>query len=387
MLGVLTLGGVTSPLLLLALTFGLGLGATANNPAWQATTPEVVSRPRLPAAIALNAAGFNLARAIGPALGGLLVAALGPGANFLLNATSFVGTIAVLAGWKRPPVLVSADLGALGLGAVAGAGLFPRARARWPTARVVVASVLLYGTMLLVLAWVRVVPIVCLALAVAGMGWMATNSSFQIAVQTGAPAWVRARVIATYLLVFQGGLALGSAMWGGVADRLGDATALTIATAGLGLGLLVVRRWPLRELAEHEVRPSRHWTPPRVAQQPRPEGGPVLVASEYCVEPRNSAAFVAAMRDMERLRRRDGAYRWGLYRDAAEPTRYMEVFLVESWAEHMRQHERSVVADQAIEARALGLVEGGRARSVQHLVWADTDTGEGERRDGASLEL
>jgi hypothetical protein len=198
---------------------------------------------------------------------------------------------------------------------------------------------------------------------------------------------VRARVIATYLLVFQGGLALGSAMWGGVADRLGDATALTIATAGLGLGLLVVRRWPLRELAEHEVRPSRHWTPPRVAQQPRPEGGPVLVASEYCVEPRNSAAFVAAMRDMERLRRRDGAYRWGLYRDAAEPTRYMEVFLVESWAEHMRQHERSLVADQAIEARALGLVEGGRARSVQHLVWADTNTGEGERRDGASLEL
>ena len=448
LLGVLTVAGLTSPLVLLVLTFGLGLGATANNPAWQATTPEVVSRPRLPAAIALNAAGFNLARAIGPALGGLLVAALGPGANFLLNAASFLGTIIVLARWKRSdtvagtsgelpretllaatrsglryarhtpqlravlgraglfilcasalwallPVVARRELGleasgyglllaALGLGAVVGAGVYPRARARWPAAQLVPASVLVYAAMLLVLAWVRVVPIVCLALAVAGMGWMATNSSFQIAVQTGAPAWVRARVIASYLLVFQGGLAVGSAVWGGVADRLGDAVALTLAIAGLGLGLLVVRRWPLRELAEHEVRPSRHWLPPRVADELRPERGPVLVTSEYSVEPPNSVAFVSAMRDMERVRRRDGAYRWGLYRDAAEPTRYVEVFLVESWAEHLRQHERSLVADQVVEARVLGLVAGGQPQKIQHLVWASPDTSQGESGGDAS---
>src|SRR5919202_1555743 len=106
-----TLAGLTSPVVLLVLTFGLGLGATANNPAWQAITPEVVSRPRLPAAIALNAAGFNLARAVGPALGGLLVAALGPGANFLLNAASFLGTIIVLARWERAEAAVGASSG------------------------------------------------------------------------------------------------------------------------------------------------------------------------------------------------------------------------------------------------------------------------------------
>jgi MFS family permease len=424
LLGGLTLAGLASPIVLLLLTFGLGLGSTANNPAWQATTPEVVSHRRLPAAIALNAAGFNLARAVGPALGGLVVALLGPGANFLLNAASFLGTIVVLTRWRRPPAeaehlprehLLAATrtglryarhapqlraaigragifilcasalwallplvarrelgldasgygllLGALGVGAVGGAGIYPRVRARWPANRLVSAMVLLYGAMLLILAWVRVVPLVCLALAVAGAGWMATNSSFQIAVQTGTPAWVRARVIAAYLLVFQGGLAVGSAVWGAVADQFGDAPALTIATAGLGVGMLIVRRWPLREATEQEAQPSQHWPAPRVVEEPHPDHGPVLVTLEYAVEPEQSAAFVAAMVEVERLRRRDGAYRWGLYHDPAEPTRFVETFLVESWVEHLRQHERAQVSDVAIEARAFALARARKAQS------------------------
>jgi quinol monooxygenase YgiN len=304
-----------------------------------------------------------------------LRAVLGRAGLFILCASAL---------WALLPLVARRELGldasgygillaALGAGAVGGAFAYPRARTRWPTSRLLPATVLLYGAMLLVLAWVRLVPLVCLALAVAGVGWMATNSSFQIAVQTGTPAWVRARVIAIYLLVFQGGLAVGSALWGAVADQLGDASALSIATGGLALGLLIVQRWPIRELAERDLHESRHWPTPRVAQEPRPETGPVLVSSEYCVEPRYAAAFVAAMRAVEPSRRRDGAYRWGLYRDTADPTRFVEMFLVESWAEHLRQHERSLVVDREIEARALSLVEGGSARIVHHLVSAEDD--------------
>ncbi len=439
-LGVLTLTGRTTPLLLLALTFFLGLGATANGPAWQATTPEVVSRRRLPAAIALNSAGFNIARALGPALGGLVVAALGPAANFLLNALSFLGTILVLYFWHREPrppavhrerllgatraglryarhapemraVLGRAGLfivcasaiwallplvarqelgldasgygllvGSLGVGAVGGALLYPRFRVRWPVDRLVPAATLLFALCLLGLAWLRFVPLVCLALALAGVGWMATNSSFQIAVQTGTPAWVRARAIGTYLLVFQGGLALGSAAWGAVAESTSNPVALTVAAGGLVLGLAAVRRWPLRDFAEAELRPSTHWPRLAVNESLDPEHGPVLVVSEYRVDPANGPGFLDAMRDLGRVRRRDGATSWGLYRDPADPERYVETFLVDSWAEHLRQHERTVMADRPVEERAFRLVEGGAAKSVSHLVaaWAD------EPRDGPS---
>ncbi len=436
LLAGLTLGGLTTPWILLTLTFLLGLGATVNGPAWQATTPEVVSRRRLPAAIALNGAGFNVARAVGPALGGLVVVAVGPGANFLLNALSFLGTIVVLWRWRREPratkvpgerllgatraglryarhapemraVLARAGLfilcasaiwallpllarqelgldatgygalvGSLGVGAVAGALVYPRLRARWPVNRFVALATALFAATLLAVAWVRVVPLVCVALAVAGVGWMATNSSFQIAVQTGTPGWVRARAIGTYLLVFQGGLAIGSAIWGVVAELVGNPTALSLAAAGLLLGLVVIRRWPLREFAEAEVRPSRHWGVPEVREKPALEHGPVLVTAEYEVEPSNAEAFVEAMQGVERLRRRDGAMHWGLYRDSADSTLYFETFLVESWAEHLRQHERAVVADQAVEQRAFRLAKGGGARSIRHLIAASTETEE-----------
>lgn len=432
-LAALTFAGLTTPLVLLLLTFGLGLGATANNPAWQATTPEVVSRARLPGAIALNGAGFNLSRAVGPALGGIIVASVGPGANFLLNAVSFLGTIVVLYRWRRQPRTPSREregllsatraglryvrhapdlrvvlarsgmyilgasalwallplvarqnlgldatgygilVGSLGVGAVGGAVLYPRMRARWTADQLVPLSIFLFAVMLLLLAWVPVVLLVCVALGFAGIGWMATNSSFQIAVQTGTPGWVRARAIGVYLLVFQGGLAIGSGVWGVVAEQVGNPLALSFAAAVLVVGVAVSRRLPLREVTEQEVRLSTHLPPPRVEDEPAPRQGPVLVTAEFRVEPGNAPEFVRAMRAVERVRRRDGAVRWGLFHDPADPERYLETFLVDSWVEHQRQHERTTEADRAVEQHAYDLTQGGAAVAVSHLVAADAD--------------
>ena len=200
---------------------------------------------------------------------------------------------------------------------------------------------------------------------------MASTSSFQIAVQTGTPEWVRARAIGTYLLVFQGGLAIGSVVWGMVAERLADPLTLSVAVVGLVASLAANRHWSIRDVSEREIRPSTHW--PRLEPEiaPAPDKGPVLVTAEYRVDPGNATAFVEAMRDLERVRRRDGAYRWGLYRDPDDPRRFLETFLVESWAEHMRQHERVIWSDRAVEQRAFSLAEGGAATAISHLVAAE----------------
>jgi quinol monooxygenase YgiN len=148
---------------------------------------------------------------------------------------------------------------------------------------------------------------------------------------------------------------------------------MTIAAGGLLLGLTVIRRWPLREVVEHDIRPSAHWPELNLDRDPRPEQGPVLVTVEFHVSPADGAAFVEAMREIERLRRRDGALRWELYHDSADRTRYLETFVVESWAEHMRQHTRGIEGDRAIEQRAYRFAEGKRPLAIRHFVAARPD--------------
>jgi hypothetical protein len=203
-----------------------------------------------------------------------------------------------------------------------------------------------------------------------GMAWMTVMSTFSVAVQTTVPAWVRARALAVYMLVFQGGLATGSGLWGTIATHWGIPLALRYAAVGLVISLLAMFRYRLHTGDGLDLTPSMHWHEPVVAHQPDLEDGPVLVTVEYHIAPEHARDFARAMRAMRIIRRRDGAIRWGLFTDAADPGRYLETFVVDSWAEHLRQHERMTVADRAIESSIRALHKGSRPPAVSHFISA-----------------
>lgn len=426
-MGVLTLAGIVTPWLLLLLTFILGLGTAMNSPAWQAIVPELVPRRELPAAVTLEGVAINVSRAVGPAIGGLLVAAAGSGVVFLLNAISFLGVMVVIYRWQpvrqrsvMPPehilgalraglryvryapelrsmlirttvfILCASALwallplqarqalglgsfgygvllGCLGAGALTGAALLPKVRRKVSNNLLVVGASLLFASVTLVLAFVPVKILVGLAMLLGGVAWITVMSSFNTAAQTVAPAWVRARVLAMYTLVFMGGMAFGSAAWGIVAARFGIRQALAFAALGLIVGVTASLRYRLID-DELSLAPWMHWPEPVVVVEPQAEEGPILVQIEYRTDPKQASEFRKAMRDLRRIRRRDGASRWGLFRDPAEPGRMIESFVVESWAEHMRQHGRATESDREIEERALPFHIGGERPITTHLI-------------------
>lgn len=429
-LGSLTLLGLINPWLLLACTFALGLGSAFNAPAWQSIIPEIVPGRRMPAAVALESAGFNLARAVGPAAGGLVVAWIGPGANFVLNAASFLATIVVLYRWRRVrrksqlpaerlvsatraglryaqhapelhavlvrtiafmlcasalwallPLVARREMGlassgygvllaSLGLGAVAGAGLLPRLRDRFSADRRIGGASVVFGLATLALGYVPSLPLLCTIMGAAGVAWMVVTSGLNVIVQSCAPTWVKARALGTYLLVFQGTLAVGSLGWGLVAEHVGNPATLAVAAAGLVCGVAATRRWRLDGRERVDLRPLHILPQPDFEDAPEMEEGPVLVTAEYRVDVDKAGEFVLCMRQVGRVRRRDGAMRWGLFRDPAEAGRYLESFLLESWADYLRQVERATLADRALDERARSFLAQGNQPAVTHLVAA-----------------
>jgi len=401
-----------------------------NAPAWQAIVPELAPAAELPAAIALNSVGFNIARAVGPALGGLVIAVAGTGAVFLLNAVSFLGVLVVLYRWPRPShehlappehvfgamqtglryvryapalsvVLVRASifilcgaalwallplvarqelgleavgygvlLGCLGVGAVMGAMLLPWLRQKVTIEVLVAGATALFAGATLTLASVQHFALLCAAMVAGGVAWMAVLSTFNVTVQTVVPGWVRARALAVYMLVFQGGMAAGSALWGTIATYAGIPLTLRSAAMGLVIGLLLTVRYRLQTGDGLDLTPSMHWHEPTVVNQPDLEDGPVLVTMEYHIALEHARDFAHAMRAMRVIRRRDGALRWGLFTDAAAPGRYLETFVVASWAEHLRQHERMTVADRAIENSIRAFHAGEDPPTVSHFISA-----------------
>jgi len=199
---------------------------------------------------------------------------------------------------------------------------------------------------------------------------MTVMSTFNVIVQTVVPGWVRARALAVYMLVFQGGMAAGSALWGTLATYAGIPLTLRYAAVGLVIGLLVTIRYRLQTGDGLDLTPSLHWHEPTVVNQPDLEDGPVLVTIEYRIAPEQAQDFAQAMRAMRLIRRRDGALRWGLFTDAAVPGRYLETFVVASWAEHLRQHERMTVADRAIENSIRAFHTGDNPPAVSHFISA-----------------
>lgn len=424
----LTIGGWISPLLLLLLTFALSAGDAFETPTWRAVLPELVPVEELPAASSLNGIEFNFARAVGPGLAGIIVAAAGAGTAFLLNAASFVGVIVVISRWKRvvrkrtappetivggavagiryllyspairtvmlrsgvviffataltallpliardvknSPIVYGLLLGSFGLGAVCGAVLMQRARARWPGEILVSTGVAIYGLSTLAASTFRALPTLCAALFVAGSAWIMFISLINVLILNHTPDWVRARVMSLSTLVVQGAVAVGGAAWGTIAARLGIRSALlyagvgTIATTALAL----FGRLPE---ANVDLTAWNHWPVPEfdATLAAAEDSGPVLVTVEYRVDPENVNEFLKAMPRYGRIRRRDGAKRWGIYRDVEKAGHYLETFIVASWAEHLRQHERLTGADREVEERVYRYVRG--EPTVRHLVAA-----------------
>jgi len=311
-LGVLTLFGAVTPWMLLFFTFLMGVGAVMNDPAWQAITPEVVSPERHASAVALNSAGFNVARAVGPALGGVAVAASGSGWSFLLNAASFFGVILFLYRWKRAPhisLLPKRRVGAaitegfryvqgakqvksvlirtgafsfgassllallpvicqphgaqgygflltcFGLGALAGAAVLPRLRLQYSVDGLVIGATILFAMLTFAAGQVHIFEWLCLVLFTAGAAWIGILACFNVVAQTMCPSWMRARALSMYLLVLQGGMAIGSALWGAVAARQGVPAALAWSALAMLVGLSTIRRHRLTA-AELEMAPA-----------------------------------------------------------------------------------------------------------------------------------
>jgi MFS family permease len=426
---VFTLSGWMSPLLLLILTFALSAGDAFETPTWRAVLPEVVPKEDLQAAAALNGIEFNFARAVGPGLAGFVVAAAGVGAAFLLNAASFIGVILVIARWRRParkrtapperlvsgtvagiryiryspairsllfrsgiviffaialtallpliardvkdsPVVFGILLGCFGLGAVLGAVLMQRARGRWSAETIISAGVAIFGVATLAVSAFRVLAALCAAMFIAGSAWIMFISLINVFILSQAPDWVRARVLSISTLIIQGAVAAGSAAWGTIGARFGVRVALLWAGAGT-LATTVLALFLRLPEATVDLTAWNHWPVPDPDSQVLPAGyesGPVLVSVEYEVGPNNVEEFIKAIDRFGRIRRRDGANRWGIFRDLEHPNQYVETFIVSSWAEHLRQHERMTEADRETEETVQKYIRG--SPTVRHLVSA-----------------
>lgn len=431
LLGVLTLTQIVNPWILLALTFALSVGSSINMPVWQAITPELVAIEDLPQAVTLTGIVINLSRSIGPALAGVIIAAVGTGAVFLLNAASFVGVILVIYNWQRIPkksalpaerflgamqagiryvryapplqtVLIRTAayiffasalfallpllgrqelkldalgygiiLGFWGIGGLSGAFILPKLRERFSIDQLVAWSSLLMGAMMLMLAYSRNLYMVWGVMMLVGISSLSVMVSLNVAAQTAVPTWVRARALAVQLLVFQGCMSLGSLLWGSVAQRSNISIALASAATGLIVCVLLTVRYRLRCSERLDLRSSLHWDQPTHAFEPCPDDGPVLITLEYRIELANTDEFTKAMKALRTVRLRDGAIQWGLYQDLSDPSLFVETVIVESWAEHKRQFERVTHTDRLIEERARAFHIGNEPPKVSEKIYAN----------------
>ncbi|MCP2299803.1 putative arabinose efflux permease, MFS family [Nocardia amikacinitolerans] len=431
LLAISTATGHTTPAVLLTLLFLLGCGQALTAPAWQAIQPELVPREQIPSVAALGSMNINIGRAVGPAVAGVLVSLSGPTLVFALNAASFAGIVAVLTVWRRPvtdrqlpterplaalqagtrfiraapairrvllrsilfiapasalwallPVIARDSLGlsssgyglmlgALGVGAVLGAFGLSRIRALLtPTQRLTAAAVL-FGIASAGAALLHNVAVVLVLLVGAGLAWLLAMSTMNSTMQLLLPAWVRARGLSVYMLVFMGGQAIGSLLWGLVAGALAPVTALLIAAALLAASAVSSVWLPIRHNAEElDLTPSAFWPEPELVVEPEPDDGPVLVLRGYDVPEDRVEEFLAAMAFVGRSRQRTGAMEWRLYRDVGVVDRYVEAFVVRSWAEHMQQHQVRLTAQDQIREHAVAEFSAGEDQ-ITHLVAMD----------------
>ena len=421
---------LVTPGRLLFLTFLVETGAALTAPAWQSIVPQLVPRQDLPEAVAANSVGVNVSRAVGPALGGVITVAWGIAAPFWANAGSNLGSIGGLLWWRAPqtgqrrlptervvsalqtgiryarhsrhlratlwravafflfasaywallplvardriaagPKLYGILLGVIGASAIAGAFALPRLKKELGPDRLVAAGTIGTAGALLLFGLARNPATAIAASVLAGISWIAVLSSLNVSAQFALPEWVRGRGLAMYMTVFFGATTLGSAIWGEVASMAGLPAAHFVAAAGALLAIPLTWRWKLQTAQGMDLTPSMSWPAPIVTGHVGNDQGPVMVTVEYRISPKDREAFLTALERLSHERRRDGAYAWGIFEDIADRSRFLETFFVESWLEHLRQHERVTNADRMLQDHIHRLVQG--TPKITHLIAAE----------------
>jgi predicted MFS family arabinose efflux permease len=404
---------LATPAVLLATTFCLGASGALAAPAWLVITPMLVPKHDLDSAIAINNASYNVSRAIGPAIGGLAIAAFSIALPFWCFCVGNIAVLAALLWWRAPrrpreslPAerLVSAvrtglryarnnrDLDSTLIRAVA---FFPFASAYWALLPLIARQQMhngpeVYGVMLgmigvgsilgsfalnglkarlgpdrlAALATVGVIialalygaarePGIALAASlVAGASWITMMTTLFVSAQVALPEWVRGRGLAIFLTAFFGAMTLGSAIWGKVASVEGLSATLYIAAAGAALGLILTARWNLQGAAALDLTPSMHWRTPVFVHPVEDDEGPILLTVEYRIDPQERQPFLAVIHEVGLERKRDGAYAWGVFEDAAVSGRIVETFLIQSLLELKHLRTRVTIADRIIEDQA-----------------------------------
>ncbi len=420
---------LAGPALLLILTFVTGCSTALITPAWNSTIADSVPRDELAPAINVVSIAYNGARALGPSLAGFVFAHVGGPWVFVIATLSTLAMLQSIRRWPprpHPPSRLPAErlwggmvaglrfawhsqaifaqllrtmafsatgsalwallpvigqkriglgasgfgllMGCLGVGAVAIGLVMGRVRARFSLEGIVGSGCAVYAAATAVAAWSPWIWTIYVALTFSGAAWMSAMSTFNTATQTSVPPWVRARASSMHALCALGAFSLGSALWGAVSGLVGLQAALSLAALGMAAGLLLARPFPLRMGEADDVTPAAPWGDVFVVHEPAPEAGPVAVEIAYRIRPDEADAFLEELSRLRAPRRRDGATFWRAYRDLADPTRYVERFIVTSWADYLHQRARATVADQELEARVRAFVPYGEAVTMQHYI-------------------
>lgn len=443
LLGGATISGVTGPVTLLAMTFLIGTGFTFYLPSQQASVNGFVSRDELASAVALSAVAFNVARALGPALAGAIAAWYGIGIAFVIGALFFTLMFLALRGWKgreRPlpgvperllsgvrsgvryarhsaamrsliirnlnfavcasafwallPVIARDQLGlgaggfgllsaAFGTGAVTGALAIPGQLQSRSLNAVVTSGVLLWTLAILLTAATGITALAVVGAFCAGVAWVSVFASLSAGTQSSAPAWVRARAVGMNIVAVQASLAIGSALWGGLATVVGTHIALA-ASAGLMVVLhLLNRRVRVAMGEEADITPGVQLPEMAIAAEPLPDDGPVLIQIEYRIDPEQRRPFLRAIHAVEATRRRNGAISWRIFRDLAEEGRFVERYIIASWAEYIRLRSRMTMTDRKVQDRVEQCQRNGVPVRVSRLIGVNAfDNNELDPRDG-----
>lgn len=397
-----------TPWLLLCFTFLLGCGVALNNPAWQASVGDIVSREMLPQAVTLNSVGFNITRSVGPAIGGAVVAAAGAAAAFALNATSYIALMYALLRWKperrddalpretllralsaglgyvsmSPNILnvlfrgmlfgfsasailallpiVARDLvsggpltygimlGCFGVGAIGGAMANARLREKLTSERIVQFSFVGFAASSSVIALSTNTALTAIVLIVPGACWVLALSLFNTTVQLSAPRWVVGRALSFYQTSTFGGMAVGSWIWGLAAEDLGVSVSLSLASLAMLVGGMAGLRNPLPQFSDVDLSPLNKFNEPMLKLDLQPRSGPIVLQIDYEIGEDDIPEFLTLMARRRRVRIRDGARQWALMRDLENPEIWTESYHTATWADYVRHNRRRLQIDEEI---------------------------------------
>ena len=431
-LAVFAFQGWLTPWLLLTFTFLIGLGTAMHGPSWQAAYNDLVPREDLPSAVSMNAMGMNVTRSVGPAIGGAIVASLGAAVAFAANAATYLFLIGALLSWKPgqekrhlprerffsgmaaglryfllSPHIVSVEirgllfgfagvamqallplvardalggnalvfgllLGSFGIGAVTGALNAARIRARLDNETIARLCIVLFAICTLVVGLSGFIVLTVVALFISGACWINILSLLSVTVQLASPRWVLGRMISLYTTWLFAGMALGSWVWGAVADSFGLTAAFFWSATAMSVGVFWGLRFPLPQYGMQDLSPLNRFNAPALALDIQRRSGPIFIMVEYIIDQADVTEFLRAMSDRRRIRIRDGARRWALLRDLENPDLWIESYHLPTWTEYIRHNDRRTVADDEVIQRVISLHRGPRPLKIHRMIERET---------------